>query len=155
MSRDSDILISDTSCLILLSKIGELQLLKAVGRLVIITPTIQQEFGNSLPDWISVCEPKDAHYAKILEVDLDEGEASAIALSLELDNVMLILDDLKGRKMAERLGLNYSGTFGLILRAKRIGAISSILPILEKIRTTDFRFSETLFTATLAAADEH
>jgi len=54
-------------------------------------------------------------------MDLDKGEASAIALSLEMDNSILIIDDLKGRNVAERLNLRYSGTFGLILRAKQIG----------------------------------
>lgn len=51
-------------------------------------------------------------------MDLDSGEASAIALSLEIENSLLLIDDLKARKIANRLHLNYSGTFGLILRAK-------------------------------------
>ena len=61
-------------------------------------------------------------------MDLDLGEASAIAISLDLENSILILDDLKGRKIAERLNLRYSGTFGLILRAKQEGVIEKVKP---------------------------
>jgi len=110
MPLNSDIIISDTSCLILLAKIGELNLLDKLGRKVLITPAIQKEFGNKLPSWIEIKEPKDNHYQQILEMDLDEGEASAIALSLETDNSIVIIDDLKGRKLAVKLNLRYSGT---------------------------------------------
>ena len=72
------------------------------------------------------------------------GEASAFALALEFENSTLIIDDLKGRKVAERLGLRYSGSFGLILKAKQIGVIESIRPILDKIKETDFRFNDQL-----------
>jgi predicted nucleic acid-binding protein len=98
--------------------------------------------------------PSDSHYQQILEMELDKGEASAIALSLEIDNAILIIDDLKGRKVAGRLSLKYSGTFGLILRAKQEGIVSSIRPILNKITKTNFHFSENLFETILKEADE-
>jgi len=154
MPLNSDIIISDTSCLILLAKIGELNLLDKLGRKVLITPSIQKEFGNKLPSWIEIKEPKDNHYQKILEMDLDEGEASAIALSLETDNSIVIIDDLKGRKLAEKLNLRYSGTFGLILRAKQEGIIDRVKPLLDKIKTTNFRISEKLFALVLEQAGE-
>jgi predicted nucleic acid-binding protein len=154
MQRSSDIIISDTSCLILLNKIDELVLLSKIAEKVIITPTIQQEFGKNLPTWITIMEPKDSHYQKILEMDLDKGEASAIALSLELDNSILIIDDLKGRKIAEKLNMRYSGTFGLILKARQSGIIESVKPILDKIKKTNFRFSNKLFELILEQAGE-
>jgi predicted nucleic acid-binding protein len=154
MQHNSDIIISDTSCLILLCKIEELNLLSKLGEKVFITPLIHKEFGKKLPSWINIKEPNNNHYQKILELDLDEGEASAIALSLEIDNSILILDDLKGRKIAERLKLRYSGTFGLILKAKQIGLIESVKPILKKIRYTNFRFSDKLFDTVIKQAGE-
>ncbi|WP_235954709.1 DUF3368 domain-containing protein [Cyclobacterium salsum] len=125
-----------------------------MGRKVFVTPIILKEFGKSLPDWISVVSPENSHYQQILEMDLDEGEASAIALSLEMKNPILMIDELKGRKVAEKLSLRYSGTFGLILRAKQIGLIKSVKPILEKIKTTNFRFDEKLFEKVLEQAGE-
>ena len=154
MQQDSEIIISDTSCLILLSKINELNLLKKLSKNVFITPSIKNEFGGHLPFWIQIKKPKDIHYQKILEIDLDIGEASAIALSLDLSNSILILDDLKGRKIAEKLNLRYSGTFGLILRAKQVGIIDKVKPLLDKIRETNFRFSEDLFKSVLNDAGE-
>jgi predicted nucleic acid-binding protein len=154
MPPSSDIIISDTSCLIILSKIDELELLNKLAERIFITQTIQKEFGKKLPGWIIVKEPNNYHYQTILEMDLDKGEASAIALSLEMDNVIIILDDLKGRKIAEKLNLRYSGTFGLILKAKQIGIIKSVKPIIEKIRLTNFRFSDKLLDLIIEEAGE-
>ena len=78
---------------------------------------------------------------------MDEGEASAIALSTEKVDALLILDDLQARKLAEKLGLRYTGTLGMIARARSEGVIESVKPIIEKIRNTNFRFSEEVFTA--------
>ena len=154
MQHNSEIIISDTSCLILLDKIEHLNLHKAFGKNVLITSTVKSEFGQKLPEWILLKDPSDTHYQKILELDLDEGEASSIALSLEIENSIIILDDLKGRKVAEKLNLKYSGTFGLILRAKQEGIINSVKPILDKIRKTNFRFSENLFKLFIKEAGE-
>ena len=154
MQPSSEIIISDTSCLILLYKIDELDLLKSLSDRIFITRTIKKEFGKSLPKWIQIKSPSDSHYQQILEMDLDPGEASAIALSLEIDNSILIIDDLKGRRVAEKLRLRYSGTFGLILRAKHEGIVTAIRPILNKIRKTDFHFSENLFETIIKEAGE-
>ena len=154
MQHNSEIIISDTSCLILLYKIDELDLLKGISDKVFVTSTIKKEFGKPLPDWIKIKSPSDKHYQKILEMDLDPGEASAIALSLELENSILIIDDLKARKVTDRLKLRYSGTFGLILKAKQLGIVTAIRPILNKIKETNFRFSENLFEIILKEANE-
>lgn len=98
--------------------------------------------------------PTHKKYQDILQFELDDGEASAIALALEIDDSTLLIDDLKGRKVAEKLSLNYSGTFGLILRAKQEGVIQSVKPILDKVRATNFRFSEKLFETLIELAGE-
>lgn len=154
MPHNSDILIVDTSGLILLNKIDELELLKNVGQEVLITSTVREEFGMLLPKWIRVIDPENHRYQDILTMDLDKGEASAIALVLEMGNAILILDDLKGRKVADRLKLRYSGTLGLILGAKQAGIIERVSPVLDKIRSTDFRFSNELLETVLKEAGE-
>lgn len=154
MPLNSNIIISDTSCLILLIKIDELDLLRKFSDRIIITSIIKKELGIALPDWIEIIDPKDIHYQKILEMDLDKGEASAISLMLEIDNSVLLIDDLKGRKIAERLNLRFSGTFGLLLKSKEIGLIKSIKPLIEKVRSTNFRFSEKLLSEVLKQANE-
>lgn len=71
---------------------------------------------------------------KVLELELDAGEASAIALALKIPNSTLILDESKGRKAAKRLGLKVTGTVGIILKAKNQGVIQSGKEILEAFK---------------------
>ena len=56
--------------------------------------------------------------------------------------------------MAQRLNLRYSGTLGLLLKAKRTGVLKEILPILNKIRLTDFRIDNQLLFEIQKAAGE-
>ncbi|WP_339137440.1 MAG: DUF3368 domain-containing protein [Candidatus Electrothrix sp. GW3-4] len=154
MQHSSEIIISDTSCLILLGKIDEIDVLHRLCEKVYITPTIKEEYGEDLPDWIEIKAPENTQYQNLLEMDLDAGEASAIALSLETDRSILIIDDLKGRKIAERLHLTYSGTIGLLLQAKRAGILPALRPVVLKIRETNFRFSERLLDYLLEQAGE-
>lgn len=147
-------IISDTSCLILLEKIGELDLLNKVFGEILITQEIADEYGLILPVWISVQNPTDKNYQKILEASVDKGEASAIALAVEMAGCLLVIDDLKGRNLTQTLGIKITGTFGTILEAKLSGTIDSVKPILAKIKHTDFRLSEKLEKLILEKANE-
>ncbi|GAB4024023.1 DUF3368 domain-containing protein [Spirosoma koreense] len=80
----------------------------------------------------------------ILEATLDKGEASAIALALEQDECLLIIDEQKGRKLARQLGLTITGTLGVLAQARLKGYIPALKPLLDKIKQTDFRISEQL-----------
>lgn len=106
------IIISDTSCLIILSKIGELDLLQKLYGTIITTKDVADEFGEMLPNWIIIENAKDKYHQRILELQIDRGESSAIALALETPNCTLILDDFKARKIAGNLGLRFTGTIG-------------------------------------------
>ncbi len=147
-------IISDTSCFILLSKIDEFELLKEVYGQIITTTEIADEFGEKLPDWVEIKEVKDKYRQRLLEMQIDKGESSAITLALETLDCILILDDYKARKIAEHLQLTYTGTIGVIVRAKLMGIIPSIKPMLDKIRTTDFRISLEIEIQALKEAKE-
>ncbi len=67
---------------------------------------------------------------------------------------MIILDDFKARKIAENLGLEITGTIGVLIIAKKRGIIDSIKPFLEKICATNFRLSEAIEKQSLIEADE-
>ena len=83
------IIVSDTSSLIVLKKIGRLEILQTLFGQITITQEIAEEFNNPLPDFISIQNPKDKNYQKILESFLDDGEASAIALAIETKECLL------------------------------------------------------------------
>ena len=137
-------IISDTSCLILLDKIGELEILNKLFGTIITTAEVVEEFGQALPPWVEIMQPMDKNYQSIIEASVDKGEASAIALAVELADCLLIIDDLKGRKFAHQLGLTIIGTIGVIVDAKLAGIIPSVKPILSKIKATNFRITEQL-----------
>lgn len=136
-----NVIIADTSCFIVLSKIGELDLLKKLYGQIVTTSAIAEEFGSLLPDWIIIKKVTNRYSQKILELQIDKGESSAIALALELHDCTLILDDFKARKIAKNLGLKFTGTIGVIIKAKIDGIIPSIIPYMEKIKETNFRIS--------------
>lgn len=61
---------------------------------------------------------------------------------------------LKQEKIAHKLHLNYTGTIGIIVKAKLNGVISSIIPLINKIRQTNFRLSEELEQEALKQSGE-
>lgn len=87
-------------------------------------------------------------------MQIDKSESSAIALALETPNSTVILDDFKARKIAERLGLRFTGTLGVIVKAKLQGEIPSIKPLLEKMHGTNFHLSPELEEMVLQQANE-
>lgn len=133
--------IADTSSLIVLSKIEGIELLRKLYQEVYITEEIAFEFGESLPEWIIIESVKNKKYQQLLCLSLDSGEASAIALALEKDEVLLILDDLKGRKEAEKLGFKITGTLGILFKAKKEGLITELKSYIEKLKAVGFRLS--------------
>jgi predicted nucleic acid-binding protein len=147
-------IISDTSCFIVLSNIGELHLLQRLYGEVITTPEIAKEYGEELPEWVNIQEVTDKSRQEILESQIDIGESSAMALAMEIPDSTLILDDYKARKIASRLRLKFTGTVGVIIKAKKRGFIPLIKPLLERIKQTDFRMSEELETLALTEAGE-
>ncbi len=147
-------IISDTSCLIVLSNIGELELLHKTYGQIITTSDVASEFGQELPNWVEIAAAKDKYRQKILELQLDKGEASAIALAIEIPESTIILDDYKARKLAEKLGLSITGTIGVIIKAKLRGMIPSVKPYLDKIRKTDFYISNELYDKAMEEAGE-
>ncbi len=148
------IVIADTSCFILLTKIGEIDLLRCVYSNVYTTPEVASEFKFELPDWVTIQNVKDRNTLASLQADLDLGEASAIALTYELSDAIVVLDDWGARKVATRLKIAFTGTFGIIVKAKHKGIIPSVRPILDKVKQTNFRISSEVFAEVLREAGE-
>jgi predicted nucleic acid-binding protein len=148
------IVITDTSCLIALTKINILRLLPELYKRIIITEEIYAEFGEPLPEWIEVMQVSNKNYQKMLEIRLDKGEASAIALAMELKDVLLVIDDLKGRKEDENLGLKITGTLGVLFRAKQVGLLTTLKPYLEQLQAADFRVAPNVLEKILKDSGE-
>lgn len=148
------VVISDTSTLILFQKIEQLELLKKLYIELLTTPEIAEEYGEILPNWIKVESVADRKYQEFLETQVDSGEASAIALAKEYDDVLLLIDDMKARKLANKLNLKITGTLGIIHKAKQVGLIDNVKPLIEKLLNTNFRIKDNIIQEILRLNNE-
>lgn len=142
----------DSTCLIGLETIGRLDLIPALLAPVYAPPEVEAEFG-SRPGWLNVVAAGDARLAASLNLMVDAGEASAIALALEL-RARIILDDRKAREVAIRLGVPVTGTIGLLLRAKQAALIPAVKPLLAALDSGGFHIGADLFAEALRLAGE-
>lgn len=148
------LIISDASPLIALEDIGHLHLLKEIYEHVLITDIVRKEIQADLPSWIEVSTDYDIDQFKVLSLELDKGEASAIALALKNPEFPIIIDERKGRLVAKRLNLRVTGTIGLIIKAKQDGLISSGRSVLEQLENHGFWLSRTLMNQILRTMGE-
>ena len=90
-----------------------------------------------------------------LKTTLDAGEAEAIALALSLPQTTLRIDEVRGRRVATRLGLDVLDTAGVLLRAKRRGLVPAVRPLLDALREQhSFRLSNALYEQVAREAGE-
>lgn len=146
--------IVDTSCLIVLNNIDYLFILEKLYTTTLVTPTIKAEYVDTLPSFVEVRAVKNRSYEDLLQTMIDPGEASAIALSLEADNPLVILDDRKARNVAVGAGIAHTGTLGVMLQAKQRGVIPAVAPLVGRLSEAGFRISDELQARFLMLAGE-
>ena len=145
-------IVSDSTCLIALERTGNVEILSALFRSIIIPPVVHREFGISVP-WLNVTQLSDPSLAVTLKMIVDDGEAEAIALARE-HNCRIITDDRRARSAARQYGLDVVGTVGILVLAKQRGVVSSIRPLLTNLENVGFYFSTALWEEALHLADE-
>lgn len=157
-------IIADTSPLQYLHQIGYLHLLPALAGEVIVPPAVVAELaagrrlGLRIPDptaidWITI-QPPASLLALPLATDLGAGEREVLALGLETPDAVVVLDDAFARRVAQTVGLQITGTLGVLLSAKQAGLVPTITPLLETLKTHGFRLSHITRTAVLKLAGE-
>ena len=155
----------NASPLIYLAHLDRLALLQQEADEILVPPTVLQEL-RAKPDaatsgidaassgWLRCVAPRDRKVVEVLELDLDAGEAEAIALAYERSTDRLVIDDLAGRRYARRLGLPVIGTLGLLLAARLRGELRSLKSEIERLRQAGFYAGEALVREILQAAGE-
>lgn len=146
--------ISNTSPLIALDNIGLLALLEGVYGRVLIAEEVRNEFGSALPGWIEVAPVQNRNLIRALQLSIDLGESATLALAMERLDARVILDDLKGRKVAQRLGVPYTGLVGVAIKGKRMGVIDSVGSVLTRLKQAGFRLSTAMEQEALRLAGE-
>lgn len=158
------IVVSDTSPITNLAAIGQLDLLRQLYQKVIIPEGVYHELtaiGGQHPgaivsslDWVEIQSTSDQLLVTALRIELDDGEAEAIALAQQISADLLLIDERRGRIVAERFGLRVVGLIGILVQAKRQGLIQQLKPHLDLLIRSGFWISQELYNRVLQAAGE-
>jgi predicted nucleic acid-binding protein len=148
--------VSNSSPLIALEQIGKLDLLRELFSAVIIPPAVASETSPTvkLPPWITVDRLRWRLDPRTIRPSLGLGESEAISLSLELRPGRIILDDEPARRLALSLGLQVTGTLGIILAAKRRGLLRNVKTEMDSLLATGFFIGAELYNKILQLAGE-
>jgi uncharacterized protein len=158
------IIIADSSPLISLAILEQLELLTQLYQRVLIPPAVWDEItvqGAGLPGslavsqatWLEIQAP-DPSMLQPLAILVDRGEAAAIALAQSISNSMVMLDDARARRVAERFGIRCIGTIGVLRRAKQAGLISEIKPLIMQLQNSGIFIAPKLVKAVLRDVGE-
>ncbi|MEM6799909.1 MAG: DUF3368 domain-containing protein [Bacteroidota bacterium] len=160
------IVISDTTILSTLYLIGKLDWIKKLFAEIYIPSAVYQELlelesaGYDLSvfheaRWIKIKSIQNQSLVQKLKEDLDIGESEAIALAIESNADFLLIDERKGSRKAQELGIPTLGLLRLILELKERGIIQLVKPVLDNIKNKGgFWLSAALYTKILEAAGE-
>lgn len=137
------IVVSDASPIIGLAAVGELDLLRQLYGAVHIPQAVYEEIvaGEAGPGayeirtmaWIQIAEVRDIPLVQALSVELDVGEAEAIALAVEMNADLVLIDERRGRRVARRHHQTVIGVLGVLVEAKRQGAVPAVKPLLDAL----------------------
>jgi predicted nucleic acid-binding protein len=159
------IVVTDSTVLIGLAKLGKLTLLKEIFLNVSIPEEVFKEVverGKDKPgskliresSWIETKVVKDKTQVNFLMGSLERGEAEVLALARELEADLILLDEEKARKSAVIAGFNVMGLLGLFNLAKNIGLIHEVRPLINELMAKKFRISGKVIEEALKKAGE-
>jgi hypothetical protein len=152
------VVLSNSTPLIYLAKMGELNLLRSLFTEVIAADKVYEEVvvqGAGKPgadevqnaDWIKRQSVSDRTAVQKLRDDdlLDAGESETLVLATEIKAALVLLDDRKARRVAAKMKVKKIGTIAIILMAYRKGLIKDLPAVLKKARQKAFRINERVF----------
>jgi predicted nucleic acid-binding protein len=156
--------VADTSFLIALQWLEPLETLEQVHTKVLVPERVWDEFAEGASEAelaavakigvIQRAQVSDATLAAAIGTAAEGGEAEVIALALERGIILVLMDDYRGRKVAQRLGLKTRGILGHLLLLKRLGSIEAVRGYLEKLKERGFFLSEQIIREVLSLAGE-
>lgn len=157
--------IVNSTPLILLSNINQLEILKKLyGRIVIPQAVYNevtakndsacQNLKNHF-DWIEIESIKNNSQKLMYEAKLHAGEVEVMILAQEEPKAdLVILDDNSAKKTAKYLGLAVTGTLGVLLKAKQLYIISSVKLLLDELISNGFYITLEIYNMVLEQASE-
>jgi len=161
----SSIIVADASPLIGLAKLKQLDLLKALFSVLHVPEAVYFEVINdqSRPDARLLKPFLDTHAKLHADIEstftieispvLDIGEIQALALAQDL-GCGVMMDELRGRKVAQRYEIKTVGVLGILMQGKVQGLIPEILPLIEQLQADNYRLSARLVDSVLERMGE-
>ncbi len=156
-------IVSNTTPIITLLTISKLELLQQIYGQIIIPKGVYEEIEQgkdklfytdlSQFEWITIKSINDREPIKYLR-DLDKGEAEVIVLANELQADLVIIDERLGREFAEYFSLKVTGTIGVLLKAKELGFIEKIKPLINQMIDSGIWLNKKLIDKILNIANE-
>lgn len=128
------IIFSDTTPIIALSSIAQLDLLPTLFNEIYVVEEVVEEcaIGGKIIvpdltklDWVNVVESKDIKDQNSFLKELDKGEKHTLNMAFHQNADYVIIDEKIARNVAEYMGISVTGTLGVLLKAKQQGEISS------------------------------
>jgi uncharacterized protein len=155
--------IINTSPLFYLHQVDRLDLLETLYTTITTPTAVQRELqagqvqGLSIPDleqlnWVNIASANAAFLPNV--IDLGEGEAEVIALGIENPGSLLILDDALGRRIARLNQLTCTGTLGVLIRAKELGHLDQVRPVIQRLQDQGMWLSQSVIDTILKLAGE-
>lgn len=142
------LVVSNTSPIMNLAVLGLLDLLRQQFREVIVPDAVIEELrlDTDFPGtenirraisegWLHEEKVENQQVVLALRRELDNGEAEAIALALQLKANLILMDERDGRSLAKSMGLTPIGVLGVLIRAKQDGKVGSVGEILNRLRS--------------------
>jgi uncharacterized protein len=152
------LVVSDTSPVTALLQIGRCDLLALLFGRILLSPAVRAEllrFHRSLPDYLEVGTIRAQQNADALSRELDRSEAEAIVLAEECRADYLLMDEKRGRSVAEARGIRVVGLLGVLLMAKRAGYAQSVGELIGELESqAGFFVSDSVKQIILTAAGE-
>ena len=156
--------VCNTSPIQYLHQLGELELLRRLYGTVLVPQAVAAEIaagrqrGVDLPfldglAWISVRVPTMTAFLPAV-ADLGQGEREVLALATETPGTLAILDDGLGRRHASLVGVRFTGTLGILIKAKQGGMVPAVLLLLDRLVELGFRMDPTLRAEVIRLAGE-
>jgi len=157
-------IVSNTSPITNLAAIAQLDLLYQLYGTILIPQAVYAELTRfNVPgtievqtlSWIETVTVVNQEFVVQLQSELDPGEAAAIALAVEQQATLIMLDERRGVQVARRYGLQVQGILGVLLRAKNQGLIPVVRPFLDAlINEAGFWMTNNLYQRILQIAQE-
>ena len=165
MSTTPDsLVIVNTSPLLYLHQVGCLELLQQLYSTITVPPAVPQELETGKLQGVDVPEVNSIEWIEIRSVasatiipaviDLGQGEAEVIALGLENPDSLLVFDDSLARRIADLYGLKYTGTLGILVKAKQSGYLSAVAPVIQMLRSKSMWLTDKIISDVLRLAGE-